>query len=53
MSEEAGMSEDDEVEAERPVEVPTRVDALGRPADPVVVEDEVAASHWDQRRWVR
>lgn len=35
------------------LEVPTSVDAFGRPAERVVAEDEVAAVHWDERRWHR
>lgn len=33
--------------------VPAELDAFGRPRGRVVTEDEVAAAHWDPRRWSR
>jgi hypothetical protein len=33
--------------------VPTGHDMFGEPVDAVVPEDDVAAAHWDDRRWSR
>lgn len=36
-----------------PEEVPSRLDALGRPTEAVVPVSRVAATHWCETSWVR